>query len=119
MSKEKILSLTKKDFDVQTFRCGGPGGQKQNKTSSGVRIVHKNSNATGESRESRSQKINQKIAFQRLSETKKFKDWIKLEVCRVSGELDKIKEHVEQQMNPENIKVEIMGDSGKWVEHNN
>jgi len=38
MSKELLFSLTKKDFRVDTFRAGGKGGQKQNKTNSGVRV---------------------------------------------------------------------------------
>jgi len=71
-SKEKILSLTKKDFEVQTFQSGGPGGQNQNKTDSGVRVIHKNSGATGESREFKSKKRNKEIAFQRLTKSDKF-----------------------------------------------
>jgi protein subunit release factor B len=43
MGKELIYSLTKKDFIVRTFRGSGPGGQKRNKTSSGVEIVHPSS----------------------------------------------------------------------------
>jgi protein subunit release factor B len=40
MGKELLFSLTKKDFRIDTFRAGGKGGQKQNKTSSGVRVTH-------------------------------------------------------------------------------
>lgn len=49
--KELLFSLTKKDFRIETFRSGGKGGQHQNKTDSGVRIVHLESGAVGESRE--------------------------------------------------------------------
>jgi protein subunit release factor B len=38
MKKEKLFSITKKDFKIQTFRSGGKGGQHQNKTNSGVAI---------------------------------------------------------------------------------
>ena len=31
MPKELLFSLTKKDFEIQTFRSGGKGGQNQNK----------------------------------------------------------------------------------------
>ena len=61
--KELLFSLTKKDFVVETFRAGGKGGQKQNKTDSGVRIKHPASGAVAESREERSQHQNKKIAF--------------------------------------------------------
>ena len=40
MEKKLLFSITRKDFDVQTFCAGGPGGQHQNKTASAVRIVH-------------------------------------------------------------------------------
>ena len=40
MVREKILTVTIHDCEVQAFRAGGPGGQKQNKTSSAVRVKH-------------------------------------------------------------------------------
>lgn len=39
-TKELLFSITKKDFKVDTFRCGGKGGQNQNKVESGARITH-------------------------------------------------------------------------------
>ena len=32
---------TRRDLEMQTFCSGGPGGQHQNKTQSGVRLIHK------------------------------------------------------------------------------
>jgi protein subunit release factor A len=75
--KERILSVTLKDCRVDTFRCGGKGGQKQNKTSSGVRVVHPPSGAVGESREERSQLQNKKKAFLKMAHSSKFQAWIK------------------------------------------
>lgn len=63
--RELLFSVTKKDFRIYTFRAGGKGGQKQNKTSSGVRFTHIESGAVGESREERSQHRNKEIAFKR------------------------------------------------------
>jgi len=83
MSKELLFSITKKDFDVQTFRCGGHGGQKVDKTSSGVRIIHKESGAIGESREERSQTMNKRIAFKRLAESPAFISWHKRKIHEV------------------------------------
>ena len=74
--REKILSLTKKDFEITHMRAGGPGGQHQNKTSSATRIVHRASGAVAEAREHRSQPQNTKAAFQRLTETLAFKKWL-------------------------------------------
>ena len=65
MKKELLFSITKKDFEVQTFRSGGKGGQHQNKTDSGVRIIHRASGAVGESRSERSQLVNKRLALKR------------------------------------------------------
>jgi len=43
---------------VQTFSAGGPGGQHQNKTQSGVRLIHKPTGVRAESRTERSQHKN-------------------------------------------------------------
>src|SRR5699024_9208816 len=75
MAKELLFSLTRKDFEVQTFRAGGKGGQHQNTTDSGVRITHPDSGAVGESRNHRSQHRNKKAAFERLMASPRFKTW--------------------------------------------
>ena len=113
MSKELLFSVTKKDFEVQTFRCSGAGGQNVNKVNSGVRIVHRDSGAVGESREERSQGQNKKNAFKRLTESKIFKLWIQKKVFELSCDEKEIERKVDREMNPENLKVEIIED-GKW-----
>jgi len=52
--------------EVETFRSGGPGGQHQNKTESGVRLTHLASGLVVTSRDSRSQHRNKQIALARL-----------------------------------------------------
>lgn len=74
--REKIFSVSIHDCEVQTFRAGGKGGQNQNKTSSGVRVIHHPSGARGESREERSQLQNKKTAFTRMVNTPTFKSWL-------------------------------------------
>jgi protein subunit release factor A len=51
---------------TETFRSGGPGGQHQNKTESGVRLTHLPTGITVTARESRSQHRNRQIALARL-----------------------------------------------------
>lgn len=51
---------------VETFRSGGPGGQHQNVTESGVRLVHLPTNVRVVAREERSQHRNRALALQRL-----------------------------------------------------
>ena len=49
-----------------TFRCGGKGGQKQNKTESGVRLTDLNTGISCEGREHRDQLQNHNAAAERL-----------------------------------------------------
>jgi protein subunit release factor A len=51
---------------VETFRAGGPGGQHQNRTESGVRLVHLPTGIRVVAREERSQHRNREIALARL-----------------------------------------------------
>lgn len=112
--RKKILSLSKTDFVFQTFRAGGKGGQKQNKTSSGARIVHTKSGATGECRNHRSQIQNKREAFKRLIASDTFQAWLKIEIARECGALDKAEEEVDRLMHPDNILTEVMNNKGLW-----
>lgn len=114
MAKEKILlfSLTAKDFEIQTFCTGGPGGQHKNAKKNGVRIIHSASGAVAEHRDGRDQYKNKELAFEKLAETKKFKAWHKTEVSKLLGkkpdiDLDKINRIVDKQMAAINLKVEV------------
>ena len=73
--KRFMFRVTLADCEVDTFRAGGNGGQKQNKTSSGVRVTHRPSGAIGESRDTRSQTQNKKSAFFKMASSPKFKAW--------------------------------------------
>ena len=110
--KELIFSITKEDFEIQTFCSGGPGGQHQNKTASGIRIIHKESGATGESRSERSQSTNKKLAFERLTASTKFRIWLNRKYWEVtSGET--IEQKVDKSMNAKNLKIETR-ENGTW-----
>ncbi|WP_419162240.1 peptide chain release factor-like protein [Candidatus Palauibacter sp.] len=61
-SDEELFAQCK----VETFRAGGPGGQHQNKTESGVRLTHHPSGIVVTARESRSQHRNRARALARL-----------------------------------------------------
>jgi len=62
-----VRSFTKDQFEVQTFRSGGPGGQNQNKVETGVRIIHKETGLRAECRVHASQHANKKQAFIELA----------------------------------------------------
>lgn len=107
--RELLFRVTIADCTVQTFRSGGRGGQKQNKTDSGVRVIHPPSGARGESREERSQHLNKRKAFLRMAESEKFETWRKIEAARLMGTFPKsVNEIVDEQMRPENLVVEFL-----------
>lgn len=103
MSDRKlVLRTTIKDCRVDTFRAGGKGGQAQNKTDSGVRVVHPPSGAIGESREERSQLLNKRKAFRRMAESQAFQRWARAQALK----LRPVDEVVDEWMRPENLLIE-------------
>jgi len=104
--KKLLFSVTKKDFEMQTFRSGGPGGQNQNKVNSGVRLIHKDSGAVGISRTSRKQIENKKLAFQHLYNSPKFKIWLKVEIAKRTMDKQELEKRVNKMMSPENLLIE-------------
>jgi peptide chain release factor 2 len=62
LSDEQLIS----QCEIETFRSGGPGGQHQNVTESGVRITHGPTGITAVARDERSQHRNRELALRRL-----------------------------------------------------
>lgn len=65
-AESEEIVINPEDIEVQTFRSGGAGGQYQNTTESGVRLIHKPTGLVAESREERSQHQNREICLRRL-----------------------------------------------------
>lgn len=107
MSRELIFSVTKKDFEIQVFRAGGKGGQNANKVSAGVRIIHKESGARGESRQFRDQPMNKKAAFTRLVESSKFQAWLKRKTAEALLGKQELERRVDMAMQDENLLLEF------------
>jgi peptide chain release factor 2 len=57
------IDIRPDELERQTFRSGGPGGQHQNKTESGVRYIHRPTGIAAESRSERSQHKNDQMAL--------------------------------------------------------
>ena len=114
MNKKLLFSVTKNDCEFQYFRAGGPGGQKQNKTFSAVRCIHRPSGAVGECREERSQITNKRRAFKRMAESPKFQIWARKTAEEISNKKS-IDEIIEEQMNEKNLHIEIRDENGKWI----
>jgi len=62
---DDTIDIVLRDDELKrdVFRCGGPGGQHQNKTESGVRYTHLPSGIAAESRSERSQHKNDALAL--------------------------------------------------------
>ncbi len=62
---DETIDIVIRDEDIKrdVFRCGGPGGQHQNKTESGVRFTHLPTGIAAESRSERSQHKNSNNAM--------------------------------------------------------
>lgn len=65
--KTLLFSATKKDFLVDCFTAGGPGGQSQNRSNTAVRITHLPTGVFVVCREHKSQRQNCLTAFRRLA----------------------------------------------------
>ncbi len=104
--KEKLLSITAKDFQWDFVRGSGKGGQKKNKTSSAVRCRHIPSGALTWCEETRSQLQNKRKAFIKMMEDPKFKKWLRVQIAKATGEFITLEEEVEKAMSEENIKIE-------------
>lgn len=104
--KKLLFSITKKDFVIDTFRCGGKGGQNVNKRDTGVRITHPPSGASVRCCDERHQAQNKKLAFERLVKSKQFQDWHKIECARRMGTLVDIDKVVDETMSERNLKIE-------------
>ena len=113
MGKELLFSLTKKDFELEFYRGSGKGGQNRNKVETGVRIRHPASGAVAEDCTERSQLQNKKKAFNKLTKTKEFQLWHKLECAKRLGQTVDIEDYVNQQMQPQYLKIEEIERSGE------
>lgn len=117
MAERKLLfALTISDFEVQTFRSGGPGGQNQNKRDTGVRLIHPPSGARGESREERSQLQNKKQALKKLVKQPQFLFWVHETARKLEG-YKSSEETVDEWMSViEDFKIEVKDHQGKWTQ---
>jgi protein subunit release factor B len=105
MNREKILSLTRRDFIWETMRGSGKGGQNRNKRETAIRITHPPSGATAISCDEREQFRNKQIAFKRICKHPIFLNWCKSLIIKTKSRAELEKE-IDESMKPENLKIE-------------
>jgi len=108
--RQPVFSVTRKDLIIDTFSAGGPGGQHQNTSNTGVRIRHPASGAAGECREHRSQHQNKMEALHRMVADKRFQIWKDKMLWGTPEPLD---QWIGRQMHPSNLLI-MAQDGGKW-----
>lgn len=64
--EEVDVTIRPEDLEIEVMRSGGPGGQHQNKTESGVRLIHKPTGLVVNCRDERSQHKNKAKALRIL-----------------------------------------------------
>ena len=112
--KEKLFSLTKKDFVLHWFSGTGAGGQCRNKNQLCLRLFHPASGASATGQSNRSRRANQKEALNSLMENPRFRLWFNRKIYEALGN-ETIEEKVEKQIQDKNLKVEGK-ENGKWSE---
>jgi hypothetical protein len=110
-NRELLFSVTKDDLEIQTFAAGGPGGQHQNTSNTGVRIIHKDSGAAGVARDDRSQTVNKKNALKRMTEDVKFQIWLKRQIWFLGKSPE---QRVREDMDLKNLRFEVKDEDGNW-----
>ena len=114
MRRELLVSITKKDFDVQWFSGSGAGGQYRNKHQNCVRLRHKDSAVTVTGQSYRNRIANLKEAFNNLTKHPKFKIWFSMKVNEATTKKT-IEQRVDEAMCPENLLIECKDNRGRWV----
>ena len=115
--RQKLFSITKNDFEFQTFRGSGNGGQNVNKVETCCRMIHKDSGTITLGTEERTQWANKQNAFNKMMKHPKFKAWLKLKTARVLGIIktpEQIEKEVDESMRDDNLRVEARDKNGKF-----
>ena len=107
--------LTKDDFTFSWFSGTGKGGSNRNKHQNCLRLTHEESGATGIGQDERDRLQNQKIAFERLTNSPIFKFWCELKLRELEDGAT-LEEKVEKDLKPDNLKFEVKNEENKWIE---
>ena len=107
-NKELLFSVTKKDFDIEWFSGTGAGGQYRNKHKNCCRMKHRESGVTSTGQSNRSQKANLREAFLNITNSQKFKQWLKIKTSNQLEQQMTIEQKVNEALKEENLRIEYL-----------
>lgn len=111
--RDLLFRVTRKDLVETHYRGTGNGGQKRNKTYSGVRLQHPPSGAVGESAAGRSQEENRIEAWKKLRQTPEFERWMRDMIAATMGR-DTVYERLVKMME-QPITTQVLDEKRRWV----
>ena len=80
-----------------------------------VRCFHDPSGAMGKSEDQRSKEQNTKRAWRRCIDSIAFKEWLKVEIARATGSVDKMMKKIDKEMKTK-VQVQVKDENGRWVD---
>lgn len=101
------FSISIKDLREEFYRGSGNGGQKKQKTSSGVRLTHEASGVMVEDESTRSQAQNRVAALKKLAAHPKFRAWCQMEVAAREEGHRSLLTKIDESLKPEYLKIEV------------
>lgn len=101
------FSVSISDCREEFFRGSGNGGQKKQKTSSGVRLTHEPSGVTVESEAQRSQHANRVDALTKLAKHPKFRAWCSMHAQARAEGFANVERKIDAAMDEKNLKIEL------------
>lgn len=107
--------LTKEDFVFSWFSGSGGGGQNRNKHQNCLRLTHQASEVTGTGQTGRDRPHNQKIAFESITNSPKFKFWCEQKLKELEDGAS-LEEKIDEEMKKsENFECQIKDVNGIWI----
>lgn len=113
--REKVLSLTRKDFKIDWFSGTGAGGQHRNKHQNCCRITHIETGTTAQCVDHKDRPSNQRVAFHRLAE--RMRPWLEEKTRRTVHIPGKTEDVIRSYNVPDNrVKDHASGEMFSWDE---
>jgi len=113
LSSKGNFSVSISDCREEHYRGSGNGGQKKQKTSSGVRLTHEPSGVQVECEAQRSQHQNRVEALHKLANHPKFRAWCSMQSAARAEGFASIERKIDAAMEEKNLKIEVTAEHAR------